>query len=155
MVSANLCEHSPMSDRPEQRPEGALIGRAQKHSRMSQREAAARASISEARWRNIVSGYQTVSAGVYAPVRGPADTIARMARAVGITPGQLAEAGRDDAAAELSDLPPLEEEQPEPTVAELAAQLAEEKQARMNLERRFDELLAQREEEKRNQGKTG
>lgn len=43
----------------------------------------------------------------------------------------------------------------EVTVADLAAQLAEEKQARMDLERRFDELLAQREEEKRRRGKTG
>lgn len=98
-----------MNERPEQRPEGRLIALAQKHSRMSQREVAKRAGISEARWRNIVSGYQTVSAGTYAAIRGPADTVARMAQAVGVTPEQLEAADREDAAAELRELPPLQE----------------------------------------------
>lgn len=101
-----------MSDRPEQRPEGRLIALAQKRARISQREAAKRAGISEARWRNIVSGYQTISAGVYAPVRGPADTVARMAQAVDVTAEQLTAADRADAAEVLqfltdADMPPL------------------------------------------------
>jgi transcriptional regulator with XRE-family HTH domain len=99
-----MCEHAGMGNRPEQRPEGRLIGLAQKRSRLSQRQAAKRAGMSEARWRNIVSGYQSVSAGVYIPVRGPAETVARMAQVVGVTPKQLAEAGREDAAEELRDL---------------------------------------------------
>lgn len=47
-----------------------------------------------------MSGYQTVS-GTHVPLRAPADTLARMTYAVGGTPEQLAEVGRDDAAAEL------------------------------------------------------
>jgi transcriptional regulator with XRE-family HTH domain len=90
-----------MHERPEQPPEGALIGMAQKRSPLSARKAAEMAGLSEGRWRQIVSGYQTVSKGVYAPVHAPAETLARMARAVGVTPEQLEEAGRADAAAEL------------------------------------------------------
>lgn len=93
-----------MEDRPEQQPEGRLIALAQKRARLSQREAARRAGMSEARWRNIVSGYQTVSAGVHAPVRGPADTIARMAQAVGVTPENLGAVDREDAAEILREL---------------------------------------------------
>ena len=95
-----------MEERPEQRPEGALIAAALKRSRMSQRQAAAKADISENRFRAIVHGYQTVSAGTYAPVRGPAETVARIAQAAGVTPEQLEEAGRPDAAEELRALLP-------------------------------------------------
>jgi transcriptional regulator with XRE-family HTH domain len=131
-----------MSTRPEQRPEGRLIGEAQKAAGISQRQAAARAGISENRWRNIVSGYTTPSAGVYVPSKGPADTVARMAQVVGVTPEQLEEAGRDDAAEVLRRLPPLVEAEREPTVAELAAQVAE-------LQAAVNELL------RRDQGKAG
>jgi hypothetical protein len=65
---------------------------------MSAREAARRAGISEGRWRQIAGGYQVVSPGVYAQVRGPAATLARMATVAGVTPAQLTAAGRDDAA---------------------------------------------------------
>ena len=90
-----------MDERPEQRPEGALIASALKRSRMSQRAAAVKAGISENRLRAIVHGYQNVGAGSYIAVRGPADTVARIASAVGVTPAQLEEAGREDAAEEL------------------------------------------------------
>jgi hypothetical protein len=95
-----------MDERPEQRPEGALIAAALKRSRMSQRQAAAKAGISENRFRAIVHGYQTVSAGTHAPVRGPAETLARIAQVVGVTPEQLEEADRGDAAQELRALLP-------------------------------------------------
>jgi len=49
----------------------ALVG-----AKLSAREAARRAGISEGRWRQIASGYQVVSAGVYAPAHGPAGTLA-------------------------------------------------------------------------------
>ena len=71
-------------------------------AKLSAREAARRAGISEGRWRQIAGGYQVVSAGVYAPVRGPAQTLARMAAVVGVTPAQLTEAGRPDAARALA-----------------------------------------------------
>jgi hypothetical protein len=76
-----------------------------RHARLSAREAARRAGLSEGRWRQITAGYQVVSAGVYAPVRGPAATLARMAAVAGVTPDQLRQAGRPDAAKALDAAP--------------------------------------------------
>ena len=76
-----------------------------RRAQLSAREAARRAGISEGRWRQITGGYQVVSAGVYAPVRGPAATLARMAAVVGVTAAQLKQAGRADAAKELTAAP--------------------------------------------------
>lgn len=94
-----------MSERPSPPAEAELIATAQKRSRLSNRKAAKRAGMSEGRWRQIIQGYQTVS-GVHVPVRAPADTLARMAHAVGgVAPEQLAVVGREDAAEELRTLP--------------------------------------------------
>jgi hypothetical protein len=71
---------------------------------MSARQAAPQAGISEGRWRQITSGYQVVSPGVYAPVRGPAATLARMAAVAGVTAADLRAAGREDAARMLETL---------------------------------------------------
>jgi hypothetical protein len=87
-----------MSDRPEPPPWGALITAALGRLRLSVRSAARQAGISEGRWRQIAGGYQVVSSGVYAPVRGPAGTLARMAAVAGVTPAELTAAGRPDAA---------------------------------------------------------
>src|SRR5215469_2152704 len=101
----SLCEGTRMADRPDPPPWGALIAAALRAAGMSAREAARRAGISEGRWRQIASGYQVVSAGVYAPVHGPAGTLARMAAVVGVTPAQLRKAGRPDAARALAAAP--------------------------------------------------
>jgi len=87
-----------MAERPDPPAWGMLIAAALREAGMSAREAARRAGISEGRWRQIAGGYQVVSPGVYARVRGPAATLARMATVAGLTPQQLTEAGRDDAA---------------------------------------------------------
>jgi transcriptional regulator with XRE-family HTH domain len=87
-----------MVDRPAPPAWGVLITAALRAAGMSAREAARRAGISEGRWRQIASGYQVVSPGAYAQVRGPAATLARMATVAGVTPEQLTSAGRDDAA---------------------------------------------------------
>jgi hypothetical protein len=91
-----------MSNRPEPPPWGALITGALGRARLSVRAAAQQAGISEGRWRQIAGGYQVVSSGVYAPVRGPAGTLARMAAVAGVTPAELAAAGRSDAADALA-----------------------------------------------------
>lgn len=91
-------------DKPEQRPEGRLLAEALKLSKLSARKAATLAEMSDGRWGQIVRGYQTMGNEVYAPVRAPADTLARMAQVVGVTPEQLEEAGRADAADELRAL---------------------------------------------------
>ena len=98
-----------MAQRPAPPPWGALITKALVRAKLSAREAARRAGISEGRWRQIASGYQVVSAGVYAPVHGPAMTLARMAAVVGVTPAQLRKAGRPDAARALATAPAQED----------------------------------------------
>lgn len=98
-----------MNERPAQPPEGKLIAAALKRSGMSARKAAKLVPISEGRWRQIVNGYQTVSAGVHIPVEGPPETVARMASVVRVTPEQLEQVGRADVAEELRALPPPRE----------------------------------------------
>ena len=93
-----------MSERPDPPPWGALITAALRRVRMSARQAAPQAGISEGRWRQITSGYQVVSPGVYAPVRGPAATLARMAAVAGVPAADLRAAGREDAARMLETL---------------------------------------------------
>lgn len=65
------------------------------------RSAAKLAGISVTRWRQIVLGVQPAGGGNYVPVIGPADTVARMAQVVGVTPNELTAAGRPDAGARL------------------------------------------------------
>lgn len=67
---------------------------------MSMTEAARRSGISPTRWRQLENGFRPFKGTNY-PEVGPAQTIARMAHVVGVTPRQLTEAGRPDAAAEL------------------------------------------------------
>jgi hypothetical protein len=91
-----------MDERPAPPPEGQLLATALAATGMSIREASRRAGISYGRWRQITTGYQNVSPGSYARVRAPAKTLARMARVVGVTAGQLEDEGeRPDAATVL------------------------------------------------------
>jgi len=102
-----------MTERPQPPPWGVLITSALASEGISAREAARRAGISEGRWRQITGGYQVVSPGVYAHVRGPAATLAKMAAVAGVNPAQLRAAGRDDAAELLAnrlDPSPAEDE---------------------------------------------
>ncbi len=87
-----------MPERPDPPPWGVLIARALARGGLSAREAARRAGLSEGRWRQITSGYQIVSPGVYAQVRGPAATLAKMAAVAGVTAEELRAADREDAA---------------------------------------------------------
>jgi hypothetical protein len=68
---------------------------------MSRYEAAAIAGISESRWRMIETGVRWFRGEALSEPPAPAQTVARMAWAVGATPAQLTGAGRKDAAAEL------------------------------------------------------
>lgn len=92
-----------MPDKPQQPAEGALIQRAMIRQRLSARQAATKAAMSEGRWRQIVAGYQSAR-GQHIPVTAPPATLARMAQAVGLTPDDLTTAGRADAADVLRDL---------------------------------------------------
>jgi hypothetical protein len=96
-------EHEQPAEKPEQPAEGALIQRGMIRQRLSARQAATKAGMSEGRWRQIVAGYQSAR-GQHIPVTAPPATLARMAQAVGLTPDELTEAGRSDAAEVLADL---------------------------------------------------
>src|SRR5580692_86725 len=75
-------------------PYGELIERARGDAGLSKREAARRARISDAWWRYVTEGRQGDT-----PVPGTADTVAAMARVVGLSPERLEEEGqRKDAA---------------------------------------------------------
>lgn len=80
--------------------------------RLSMRQAAAAAaadgmgSFSVALWTSIENGYQQAAKDTRVPVTGTPDRIARMARIVGATKGELERAGRHDAARVLAQLPP-------------------------------------------------
>jgi hypothetical protein len=87
---------------PRQTPEGCLIEGAASASGLSVKKLAANAGISDTRWRHIVRGWQPAAGGGMTPVVGPAPTLARMAFAVGVSAGELAETGRTDAAALLA-----------------------------------------------------
>ena len=88
-----------MNGHPEPPPEGALIEAARREAGLSVREAARRAGISEGWWRQVVKGYQSMAGGGHGPVHAPADTVAKMAAVVGVTPEQMkGEGQRPDAA---------------------------------------------------------
>jgi hypothetical protein len=86
-------------------PEAQLIARLREHPpRMSIRQAALQAAISESRWRQIEHGVRMFRGVAYPEVDAPAATIAKMAAVVGATPADLVQAGRGDAAGELEAL---------------------------------------------------
>jgi len=140
--------------RPKPPPYAELIARARlAPPKMTITEAARRAGISDTRWSQLENGYR-MNRGRAEPEWAPADTLAGMARAVGVTPAQLDEAGRADAAAELAALPAVAvvaEPEPEPDYATLArdykrlAEAALEQAART--EEKLNRLLAGREAE--------
>jgi transcriptional regulator with XRE-family HTH domain len=65
---------------------------------LSRRQAAARAGISPSQWSDVERGSKRAGPGIVVPVRATAETLAKMAAAVGVTADELANAGREDAA---------------------------------------------------------
>ena len=63
---------------------------------MSRRRAAAKAGISPSQWSDIERGHKQAGSGVTVPVQATAETLARMARTIGMSPEELAAAGRQD-----------------------------------------------------------
>lgn len=76
-------------------PYGELIEQARADAGLSKREAARRAGISDAWWRYVTDGHQGET-----PVPGTADTVAAMARVVGLPPDRLETEGRRKDAAD-------------------------------------------------------
>lgn len=80
---------------------GDLVTTALKARKLSARQAALSMDISDTRLRHIMNGYQPVGRGQRIDVHAPGDTLARIAEALAITPDELEEVGRPDAAHEL------------------------------------------------------
>lgn len=95
-----------MTTPPQPPPEARLITelREAKVPLLSMREAARRAGFSVATWTQNEQGYRKVARGLIIPIRATDEKLARMALVVGATPGQLGEAGRDEAAVILKKL---------------------------------------------------
>jgi hypothetical protein len=72
---------------------------------MSIKKAARAADISDTRWRQIEQGFRMHRGKPEAEPPAPAPILARMARAVEVTPAELESVGRGDAAAELAAMP--------------------------------------------------
>jgi transcriptional regulator with XRE-family HTH domain len=87
-------------------PEAQLIQRQREAADppLSRRQAAARAGISPSQWSDVERGSKKAGQGTVVPVRATAETLARMAQAVGATASDLAAAGRQDAANLLANL---------------------------------------------------
>lgn len=103
-----------MDDSSWLRPEGELLrhARRRRESPISTRQAAeATPRVSPGWWQQIEKGYRSAGRGQRVEVVAPAETLARMARAVGVTPDELVKADRSDAADALRDM------QPAPAVA--------------------------------------
>ncbi|WP_173057086.1 helix-turn-helix domain-containing protein [Phytohabitans houttuyneae] len=64
---------------------GKILEDARESLRLSKREAARRAGISEGRWRQVVTGVQKAG-NVTVPVNPRASTVSAMAQAVGVDP---------------------------------------------------------------------
>jgi len=85
-------------------PEAGLIHRRRREASgppLSRRQAAARARISPSQWSDVERGSKRAGPGIVIPVRATAETLAKMAAAVGVSADELTAAGRDDAAAQL------------------------------------------------------
>lgn len=64
----------------QQWPLGAFLQ--QQRGKMSIREAARRANISESRWRQVEAGHQRMAGGIEVPVHPRAETVAAMCKAI-------------------------------------------------------------------------
>ncbi|MET9819635.1 helix-turn-helix transcriptional regulator [Streptomyces sp. NPDC006355] len=100
------------STRPEPPREAPLIDAARKRIRLTVREVARQARISEAHWRQIISGYESLGHGEFREVHAKPETLARIALVLDLTPDQLRRVGREDAAVALEEITPdpVEEE---------------------------------------------
>ena len=105
-------------EQPPAPPEAALIRLARQASNIRMAQAAEEAGVSLARWSHIENGHEKRQ-GTIRPVKAKADTLARMARAVGVSPERLETEGcRPDAAGILREILRAE---PAPAPPRLAA----------------------------------
>lgn len=108
--------------------------------RLSMRRAAHLAGIAAQSWANVEAGQKSLGAGIVVPHEGSAEMVARMASVVGVTPAELAGAGREDAAAILAI---IDKARPSARAAETIAQAVEAISAASGLTERQKTRLRQ------------
>ena len=91
------------ADLPPPPPEAELIAARRKAARprLSMRRAALAAGIAPTTWAEIENARKPVAAGIVVYRKGTPEMLAPMAAVLGITPAELRDRGRDDAAEEL------------------------------------------------------
>ena len=96
-------DHPLTGQEPRLPPEALLMQRRREALTppVSRRQAAAKAGISPSQWSDVERGSKKAGTGVVVPVQATARTLAKMARAIGVTADELAAAGREDAARDL------------------------------------------------------
>jgi transcriptional regulator with XRE-family HTH domain len=85
---------------PSPPPEASLLHRARESAEITMAEAAKTAGITDTRWSQIERGHERRK-GIDVPARAKAGTLARMARAIGISPERLESEGQRPDAAEI------------------------------------------------------
>ncbi|MGC4886770.1 hypothetical protein [Micromonospora sp. DT227] len=93
-----------LTEKPAPQPEGALIFRAMERRNLTARAAANQVGMSEGRVRQLINGYQALGSQQFRVVKGKAIRVAQLAKLAGVTPEQLTDVGREDAAEVLRDL---------------------------------------------------
>jgi transcriptional regulator with XRE-family HTH domain len=81
-------------------PEAVLLYRARESAEITMADAARSAGITDTRWSQIERGHERRK-GIDVPARAKAGTLARMARAIGISPERLESEGRRPDAADI------------------------------------------------------
>ncbi|MFI5783197.1 helix-turn-helix domain-containing protein [Nocardia sp. NPDC051570] len=82
---------------------GRLVQEARESAGLSKREAAKRAGISEARWRQLELGYEVIRQQTF-PVKTTPETVAHIAKALGLSRDELlVAAGFDPAMVDIPD----------------------------------------------------
>jgi transcriptional regulator with XRE-family HTH domain len=109
--------------RPPRPPVMDLIAERRRKRNLSLRRAGDLAGISEARWRQLESGFRSTKIG-WAPEPAPDRTLARMAAAVGMTPAELEGAGYPGAAELLAEYLAERDSQEERYAADAARMVA-------------------------------
>lgn len=132
-------------------PEAQLIhDRREAPPKMSKRQAADRAGMSEGRWRQLEAGGY-LRRGRWSDEISPPATLAKMARAVGVTEAELRALGKEEAAAELAALPPLPPpgESPEDLYRQYMQAREEDRRTIRELEQRLDRYISRERREQK------
>lgn len=102
-----------MYEKPPPPQWGVLITRARKAQDLTIADCARAVGLSATRWAQLMAGCQAIGGGAYVHARGKDSTWADIAALLGVTPAELAEAGRGEAAVILARMSRPRQRRPE------------------------------------------